>query len=230
MLRTLAALLILGNVLFFGWTQAWFVPHWPPPRHAEREPERLAAQVRPEAVTVLPPRAALAALSAARAAALQCLEAGPLGEAEIATAEAVLSAAQLPAGRWTLDAVPQPPGWLVFGGRYAEAELRAVREDELRKLGIAFEPAGAGPVPAALAPGLVLSRHATREAAEAALAAVTATAGARLRGVRVVQLPPPPLRQWLRLVQLEPELADKLRALPASDVAGGFRPCAAARP
>jgi hypothetical protein len=230
MLRAVAALLMLGNLLFFGWTHAWFAPHWLPPRHAEREPERLAAQVRPEAVTVLPPRAASAALSAARAAALQCLEAGPMGEPEIAAAEAVLTAAQLPPGRWTLDAVPRPPGWLLFGGRYAEAELRQVREDELRKLGIAFEPAGAGPVPAALSPGLVLSRHASREAAEAALAAASATGGARLRGLRVVQLPPPPLKQWLRLAQLEPELADKLRALPASDVAGGFRPCAAARP
>ena len=230
MLRTLAALLILGNVLFFGWTQAWFVPHWPPPRHAEREPGRLAAQVRPEAVTVLPPSAAIAALSAARAAALQCLEAGPMGEADIATAEAVLSAAQLPPRRWTLEAVPQPPGWLLFGGRYADPALRQVREDELRRLGLGFEPAGAGPVPAELAPGLVLSRHASREAAEAALAEVNASAGARLRGVRVVQIPPPPLRQWLRLTQLEPDLADKLRALPTSDIAGGFRPCAAARP
>ncbi|CAD5371813.1 conserved hypothetical protein [Rubrivivax sp. A210] len=229
MLRALAAGLLLANLVFFGWTHGWYAPGWQPPRHGEREPERLAAQVRPESVNVLPPKAASAALSAARAAALQCLEAGPLGEAELAAAEAVLEAAQLPEGRMTRDPVQGPPGWLVFAGRYADATLRQVREDELRKLGINFESAGAGPVPAELAPGLVLSRHSSREAAEAAMAAASASAGARLRGVRVVQLPPPPLKQWLRINQIEPELAEKLRALPAAELPGGFRPCAAAR-
>ena len=74
MLRALVAALILANLLFFGWARGWFAPGWSPPRHGESEPERLAAQVRPEAVTVLPPKAASAALSAARAAALVCLD------------------------------------------------------------------------------------------------------------------------------------------------------------
>ena len=53
MLRVLATGLLLANVLFFAWSQAWFAPAWPAPRSAEREPERLAAQVRPDRVTVV---------------------------------------------------------------------------------------------------------------------------------------------------------------------------------
>lgn len=55
MLRLLAVALLLANVLFFGWAQGLFEPAWPAPRHAEREPARLKAQFRPEAVTVSTP-------------------------------------------------------------------------------------------------------------------------------------------------------------------------------
>lgn len=221
MLRLAAGLLILANLLFLGWVQGWMSPVWPPPRQGEREPERLAAQVRPGAVTVLPPRAASAALSAARAAAMVCLEAGPLGEAEAAAAESGLAAAKVPDGRWTREAVPITPSWLVYGGHYPEAATRRAREQELRKLGIGFEMLTTAEAPAELAPGFVLSRHPDREAAEAALAAQTALSGARLRGVRVLSLPPPPATYWLRLAQVEPELVDGVKALPA-----GFKACA----
>ena len=224
MLRAAAAAMIIANLLFFGWSSGWFAPVWPAPHFREREPERLAAQLRPEAVTVLAPRAASAALSEARAAVLMCLEAGPFNEAVTTAAESALRAAQVPEGRWVVEPVPAPPGWLVFGGRYPEAATRHAREDELRKLGIAFEPLAAAAAPPELVPGIVLSRHASREAAEAALAAL-AVQSPRLRGARVVQLPPPPLLQWLRVTQAEPELAERLKALPV----GGFKPCAAPR-
>ena len=55
-------------VVFFGWTAGWFDPTWPSPTHGQREPERRAAQLRPELITVLSPDAASAALAAAQAA------------------------------------------------------------------------------------------------------------------------------------------------------------------
>ena len=64
MLRALAWSLIGANLLFFAWTQGWLGPLAPvPPGLQGREPERLDQQVRPEALTVLRPRAVTAPLA-----------------------------------------------------------------------------------------------------------------------------------------------------------------------
>ena len=222
MLRALALLLLLGNALFFAWTQGWLGA---PPRHAEREPARLAAQVRPEALTVLPASTAGLALQAARAAALVCLEAGPFSgpaaDADISAAEAALAPAQLPDGAWArLNATPVP-AWLVYAGRYPDAPLRKTREEDLRKQNLDFELIQA---PADLAPGFVLSRHTSRDEAQAWLNARSTPA---LRGVRLVQLPAPAASYRLRVARADSEQAERLKALPAAVLAGGFKPCAA---
>jgi len=223
MLRAGVALLLLANALFFAWARGWLDPAFPPPRHAEHEPQRLAAQVRPQNVVVLPPKEAGAAVTAARAAAALCLEAGPLAEADIAAAEAALAPAQLAEGTWAREPAPPPPLWAVFAGRWPDATARGARVEELRKLKINFELIEAPPE---LAPGLVLQRHPDRAAAEAALAAVNA-AHAGLKGLRVQQLPAPPPRWWLRVAKADGEVQTRLQALPAAALAGGFKACAA---
>ena len=238
-LRATVVILLLANLLFLGWTRGWFMPGWPPPRHGDREPERVAAQVRPEAVTVLAPRAASAALSAARAAAALCLEAGPLQDAEVAPAEAALVPAQLPEAAWVRVPASQPDLWLVYAGRVAGPAQRRAREEELKRRELTFEVIT---TPADLAPGLVLSRHPDRAAAESALAATLASAASApavaasalpasapapaLRGLRVVSLPVPPPQYWLRVPRAEAEEQARLQALPAGLLAGGFKPCA----
>lgn len=82
MIKWLALLLVLTNVAFWGWTQGWGGPAWPPPEARQREPERLQQQVRPESVVVLSPRAASAALeqiaaAAAAASAASAADASP---------------------------------------------------------------------------------------------------------------------------------------------------------
>ena len=77
MLRLVVVALVAANLLFFAWASGVFAPSMPPPRAGESEPERLAAQVRPEVITVLPAKAAAAVLSAARAAAAQCAPSRP---------------------------------------------------------------------------------------------------------------------------------------------------------
>lgn len=217
MLRPLVVMLLLANIAFFAWARGWLGA---PPHHAEREPERLLAQVRPEALTVLPP--ATAAVQEARAAAPQCLEAGPFADAAINAAEAAIAPASLPDGSWArVDAAANAPRWLVFAGRYPEAALRKSREDDLRQLNLSFELINAPPD---LAPGLVLSRHTTRDDAQAWLNALSATPP---RGVRVLQLPAPPAAYRLRVARAEPDQAERLKALPPDVLAGGFRPCAA---
>jgi len=136
MLRAGVVLLLLANLLFFSWARGWLAPGWPPPRHGEREPERLAAQVRPELVAVLPPEAASAAVAAARMAAEVCLEAGPFDAAGMAAAEAALAGAGLPEGSWERQDT-QPPSkqqWLRVPR--ADADLQA----RLPALTAAFRP------------------------------------------------------------------------------------------
>jgi hypothetical protein len=213
MLRALVVLLLLANGLYFAWAQGWFGP---PPRHAEREPQRLAAQVAPDAVTVLPPTRASAALQAAREAALRCVETGPLQEPALGQAEYRLSEALVAPDAVERRVSGTGARWIVFGGRYPEAGSRSAREEELRRLGLSFERLTS---PAELAPGLVLSRHDSREAAEAWLKAKAPKA---LRGARVVALPGRSEGTLLRVPRLAAEQADKL-------IVAGFRPCSATR-
>jgi hypothetical protein len=216
MLRALVLLVLVANGLFFAWARGWLGEG---PRHAEREPQRLQAQVRPEAVSALPPTTATAAVQAARAAARLCLEAGPFNASDLSAAEATLIAAQLPAEAWQRQEQAVPGRWAVYAGRYPEAPLRRSREDDLKKLGLAWEVIGAPPE---LAPGLVLNRHATREAAEAWL---KDGAPAGLRGARVLQLPESPPTWRLRVPAAEADLAERLKTISADGLAGGFRPC-----
>ena len=219
MLRAAVVAVVLANLLFFGWAGGWLAPSLPAPHSGEREPERLAAQLSPERVAVLAPPAASAAIAAARAAAIACLEAGPLGESGIAAAEAALAAAKLPEGSVLRVAMPLPPLWWVYAARAPDAAVMKARTDELTRLQLAFDAVEA---PADLAGGLVLSRHATRAAADSALAAV---ASKPPRFLRVVSLPTPPAQWWLRVAKADAAQQDKLKALPAEPLVGGFKLC-----
>jgi hypothetical protein len=231
LLRTLAVALLLANLVFFSWARGWFAPLLPAPRQGEREPERLAAQVLPETITLLPASGPGAASQAARAALPVCLEAGPLDEAGLSAGEAALAAAQLPDGSWGRVASAPAPSWLLFAGRVASEEVRRVAEAELRQNGLRFEVIAE---PAELAPGLVLSRHASRAQADAALAEVTAQLAEKakggLKGLRVVALPTPPTQYWLRAEKADAALQARLNAIPKQDaneaLAGGFKACA----
>jgi hypothetical protein len=132
----LLVLLLAANALVLAWTQGWLAPALQPPRHAEREPERLAAQVQPERVVVLAPGAASSAVAAARAAARACLETGPVAEAQLAAAEATLVQAGLAPGSWARGApvAGQASGvWLRATQLDAEtqARLRALQDPAL---------------------------------------------------------------------------------------------------
>src|SRR5947207_14910769 len=99
MLRALVVLLIVANLGFWAWTQGWLDDVVGVRASGDREPERLAHQVRPEAVRILTPQAVAAAASAAESH-LVCLEAGPFDANQIAAAESAL-ASTLPSGTWT---------------------------------------------------------------------------------------------------------------------------------
>lgn len=224
MLRALVLVLLLANAAFLAWNQGWLDPLLPP-RADPREPERMAAQHRPELITVLTPRAASAAMAAVAAAASEptataCLEAGPFTEAGVAAAEEALSLNSVPEGSVNREAVATAFTWGVVMGRFPDRDALRAKADELRRLGVRYDELAGPP---ALVPGLRLGNFSDKYGAEAALNNLSLKG---VRTARVVQLPSGPVQQWLRAPRADAELQTRLRSLPNDKLGAGFRPCA----
>lgn len=236
MLRALVLLLLLANVLFFAWARGWLAPVLPP-RADHREPERVAAQLKPELITVLSAGAASAAVAAASAAASAasgatsepapdaegppvCLEAGPFTDAALKDAETVLSGHGVPEGQVQRDFTAGSVTWGVVMGRFPDRDTLRAKGEELRRLGVKFDEINSPP---SLAPGLRLGNYSDRYGAEAALGNL---AGKGVRTARVAQLPAGPTQNWLRAPKADAELQTRLKALPPDKLGAGFRPCA----
>jgi len=131
MLRAALLLLVAANLLFFAWTRGWLDGVVGVRAQGEREPERLARQVRADQVVLLPADATPAA------AGLSCVEAGPFTTAEAAAARAVLD--PLLRGAALAEApAPLPaaaPGTVLLRIERADAalatQLLALRSDAL---------------------------------------------------------------------------------------------------
>jgi len=231
MLRRLVFLLLLANLLFFAWSQGWLAGLTGLGPHPEREPERLARQVRPETVIVLPPAPASAAAprpgavaapaSAVTAEATQCLEAGPFATGASVSATAALRALQppLPGGSWTEVTIERPGAWLVLLPKPASRELLAKRDEELRRQRISYELLNG---PEALAGSLSLGRHDDRDAADKALAQLIQRG---LHGAKVVELQSASTLHVLRASRADKALAAQLATLRAETLGRGFLPC-----
>ena len=163
MLRALVIALALGNLVFWSWTQGWLDGVAGVRASGDREPERLARQVRPESVRILP---ATGVTSTTEPEAVACLEAGPFDEAGLAAARAVAWAVVPPANLNELK-TEQPAAWIVYMGKYADKGTLAAKEEELKRRKVAFEEVANSP---GLTPGLSLGRFGDKAAAERALA------------------------------------------------------------
>lgn len=230
-LRSLVALLLVANLGYFVWSQGVIERLLGGPGlRSEREPGRLARQVAPDSVRVLPTgaaaSAALAATASARAASaaaalpaprVACLEAGPLAASELPAAESAL--ADLPAGSWVRITDVRPGRYAVVMGPFATSEALQKKEDELRRLRV---PADLLDGPPALSGAVSLGRYDGREAAEAALASLSARG---VRTGRIESLAPPVTAHRLRVAEADPALAARLAALDGQTLAGGFHPC-----
>ena len=220
MLRSIVALLLVANLAFFAWSQGWLDNLMGVRAGGDREPERLAHQVRPETVRILTVQAVEAAASAAEAG-MACLEAGPFDTEHVQAAESAL-ATTLPAGSWVRRTTEQPARWIIYMGRYPNREAELRKEQELERLKVPFEELAN--VPAALDPGLSLGRFDDRDAAEAALLQLSQ------RGVqtgRVIELAKPAPQHMLRVERADPEFAQKVTGLKLDALGNkGFAPCA----
>ncbi|WP_411879248.1 SPOR domain-containing protein [Polaromonas sp. YR568] len=201
MLRLLALVLLLANAGYFAWTHGLLADYGYAPA-AQAEPQRLAQQIRPQAMQLLTAADARQLESAATPPAVappapECLQAG-LFTPEQSTALRTGLESTLPVGSWTLESAVEPGRWIVYMGKYTSEDALAKKRAELRSLGVSFE-ALANP---ALAPGLSLGHYGSQAEAERELAK------AATRGVRTA-----------KVVQERPETRGQLLKLPAADAA-----------
>jgi len=218
MMRALVALLLLANLAFFAWSQGWLDSVVGVRASGDREPDRVARQVRPEIVRILTPQAAAAAASAAESR-LACLEAGPFDTRSAAVAESAL-ASTLPSGTWTRSTIEQPARWIAYMGRYANRDAMLRREQELSRIGIPFDEVTDAPE---YEPGLALGRFSNRDATEDALDQLERRG---IRTAKAVELAKASTLHMLRVERAEPDLAAKVAGLKLDALGKGFVRCA----
>ena len=232
MLRAIALALLLANAVYFAWGQGLLVAYGLGPAR-QSEPERLAQQIRPEALQVSPASAPQPAASDAApmtppkpsepsepiasntppapaappalAAGVACLQVGMFTEGQARALRPRLKTG-LPAGSWSFESSGDSVRWIIYMGKFISKEAMDRKRAQLDRLGLAFEP----PVSSLLNPGLSLGNYASKGEAEAALAQMNQ------RGLRTakIMLERPELPSlWLRLPAADAQVRARLEAL-----------------
>jgi hypothetical protein len=139
MLRLLLLVLVLANSVYFAWTSGLLRAYGFAPV-PQSEPQRVAQQIRPELLRVLSAGEVkgVEAQVQADVAPKECLQAGPF---DVAAAGALLGALQaaLPPGSWQFDVVAQPARWIVYMGKYPNAEALLKKRAELANMNLKLE-------------------------------------------------------------------------------------------
>jgi len=216
MLRSLVALLLLANLGFLALSRGWLAPAFTLGSADQREPQRLATQIDPNSIQVLPAAAADAAQPGATTGQASCLQAGPFNTEQAAAAEAAV-ARSVPQAATTRVALPAAARWLLVVPRPQDGDADGHERQRLRDEGFSVETAG----PASLS----LGRYDDRNAADAALEA------ARNRGVRGLKLLEQPAapRYWLQVGGADAALQARLQSLALEPAGSGFAPCGGPR-
>lgn len=200
MLRLLVLLLVLLNAAYFAWSHGMLRAYgWAPAE--QTEPQRLAQQIRPEAIRILSAEEARRALQVPPPPPPpkppECLQAGLFDEAQTETLRKALEAT-LPATAWTLEPMIEPARWIVYMGKFPTAAALAKKKAELEKMKVKLLPLEN----AELAPGLSLGAYPTQAQAETELKTL------QRRGVRTA-----------KVVQERAERRQSLLRIPAADEA-----------
>ena len=137
MLRLIVLLLLFANGAYFAWAQGLLVA-WGVAPAQQSEPQRLAQQIRPEALKVLPAdEARRVEVATGLPKPAECLQAGPFEDAQAAPLRASL--ASWPTGSWSLEPTVEPAHWIVYMGKYPTIEAVNKKKAELRYLGVSFQ-------------------------------------------------------------------------------------------
>jgi hypothetical protein len=213
-LRLLVLLLVLANAAYWAWSQGLLADYGLAPA-VQTEPQRLATQIRPEAIRLLSadearkiesaPTRAASAPEAGEAPVPECLQAGLFDEAQAATLRSALETS-LPPGSWQFESSVEPARWIVYMGKYSSDEALAKKRAELRQLGVTFRSV----TNPALAPGLALASFPAQADADRELARI-ATKG--VRTARVTQERAEVRGQILKLTAVDSSLRAQLDSL-----------------
>lgn len=195
MLRAAVVLLFVVNLLVFAWNKGWIAGAAPatPKLDQQLHPERLKL-LNPQAVTQLATRS--------------CIEIGPLiGDELLRRANAALAGAGVPASSVETRAADTGGVWALATIKMPSKDFRERKEETYRNAKIAFEPLQGFPDEQ---PTLVLSKHDSEDAAQAALDAMSKR---NYKGLRVLRLQEPLKQATLRLARLDGVQVGKLNAL-----------------
>ena len=203
MLRLFVLALILANGLYLAWTQGWLRAQGFAPTQ-QSEPQRMAQQIRPEAVRVLTPAENKKVLAQVQAdlEPKQCLIAGPFDTAQVNALDQALAAA-LPPGGWQFESVAVPERWIIYMGKFASAEALDRKRSELAFLKLVPQQL----LNPSLEIGLSLGGYGTQEAATAELAKLTQRG---IRTARVIQERPAGSATYLKLPAVSDVMKQRL--------------------
>jgi len=217
MLRLLVLLLLLTNGLYYAWANEWLRTAGVEPDRQD-EPQRIAQQIEPQRLRLLKAEE-VSRLQQAQAPAepTECLQAGLFEERHLETLRPALEKA-LPANSWTLEPGTLPGRWILYMGRYADAEAVEKKRAQLRARNVRFEPL-ANPT---LEPGLSLGSYASEAAANDGLAAL---AERGVRTARVLQVRNEQRGHWLRLPAADAAQRARLEELHGTLAGRTVRPC-----
>lgn len=230
MLRLTVLLLLLANLLVWGYTQGHLALVGLAPEQ-QREPERLSQQLRPEKLQLLPPMpdpapaqatpieppaepapvaapenpAPQASATASRKTA--CWQATGYNASQTILLNAALQ--KLPGldKRWTLTEAVSPGRWIVYLGKFPTAEALQRSRDSLKQLGVEYRDVNSP----SLSPGLALGTFSTEVGAQQALQNVSKEG---VRGARVVQVRPDARSITLNLPAITDAERDQIQQLP----------------
>lgn len=146
---------------------------------------------------------------------VSCLQSGGLDERQADHLRRALAA--LPRGQWQLDASQQSGRWMVYMGKFPDAEFLDRKRGELRAMNVEFDRAGGN-----FEPGLSLGRFSSEEAAGRQLATLSRQG---VRTARVVQERGDATGYLLRLPQATDPLRPPLDALRPALAGKPLRAC-----
>lgn len=213
MARLFFIALLLANLGFYVWSQGLLAPYGLAPVSLT-EPQRLAQQIKPERVRLLPADEVRRIEAAANPQ--TCLQAGLFDPADTQALRSAL--ADWPAASWRLDEGVEPARWMVFMGKYSDPEVLARKKAELDRRNVKFDPVP----PPEFQPGLSLGRFSTE--ADAALA-LKQLEGRGVVSARVVQERAEQRGQVLRFPAVDDALRARLDGLKTPLAGRALRPC-----